>query len=189
MTETNSAIKIQDYVCISTSSLPENFDGVKYKAGENRTSIWTKYKIIEKYKTFDEYTSVCVDLETPFGSLIIYGTIIGVFANKQPRFDNDLEGNLKDFENIFFKKQVCIAGDLNVMFSGFAYPSHKARQKLNDAFKKHDLSNITAAIKNNVDHIILSNQFIKNKKTFVNSWNLDKELSDHIGHYLLITEN
>ncbi len=187
LTETNASIKLDNYFSISTDILPNNFDGINYKSGENRTTIFTKYNILTNHKTFNTYTSVCADTETPFGQLTVYATIIGVFANKQPRFDNDLNGQLQDFEKLFIDKQVCIIGDFNVMFSCFAYPSHKARNTLNETFGKYTLTNTTANLKENVDHIVLSNDFLKGKQFFLETWNEKKLLSDHIGHCLTIT--
>lgn len=181
LTETNSAIQLDNYICVATDTLPADFEGVKYKAGENRVSIWTKYKVTTRHKTFDNFTTVCTDLDTPFGSLTVYGTIIGVFANRQPRFDNDLNGQLEDFGKLFLGRQVCIAGDFNTTFLGHVYPSHKARQTLITAFSDLGLTNTTATVENNVDHIVLSSDFLKNKKPTVDKWNTDFKLSDHIG--------
>lgn len=188
LTETNSVIQLENYVCISTDLLPRDFDGIKYNVGENRVSILTKYKAATRHKTFDNFTTVCTDLKTPFGLLTVYGTIIGVFANRQPRFDNDLCGQLEDYEKIFQGRQVCIAGDFNVTFSGRAYPSHKARQILIETFKNFGLTNTTAAIADNIDHIVFSNDFLKSKQIDIETWNADKKLSDHIGHCLTLTE-
>lgn len=181
LTETNSNIQPENYTCLSTDKLPIYFDGISYNHGENRTSILSKYPIKTTHATYDSYTSVCADIVTPFGELTVYSTIIGVFANKQPRFDNDLYGQLADFDAIFPNKQICLIGDLNIMFSGFAYPSHRARNILNEAFQKFNLMNLTAEIANNVDHIILSTEYIKHKKVKIDIWNTDKTLSDHIG--------
>ena len=188
LTETNSVIQLENYVCISTDLLPKDLDGIKYKVGENRVSILTKYKAATRHKTFDNFTTVCTDIETPFGLLTVYGTIIGVFANRQPRFDNDLYGQLEDYEKIFQGRQVCIAGDFNVTFSGRAYPSHKARQTQIETFKNFGLTNTTAAIVDNIDHIVFSNDFLKSKQIDIETWNADKKLSDHIGHCLTLTE-
>jgi exonuclease III len=134
LTETNSIIQLDNCTCISTDLLPTDFDDIKYNVGENRVSILTKFKATTRHKTFDSYTTVCTDLETPFGVLTVYGSIIGVFANRQPRFNNDLNGQLADFEKIFPRRQVCFAGDLNVTFSGRPWPSNKASQTLVNAF-------------------------------------------------------
>jgi hypothetical protein len=147
----------------------------------------TKYKTTTQHKTFDSYTAVCADVETPYGLLTVYGSIIGVFANRQPRLDEDLNGHLADFEKIFPGRQVCMAGDLNVTFSGRPWPSNKARQTLSDAFKTHKLTNTTADIADTVDHIILSNDFLEDKHIEIETWNTDKKLSDHVGHMVTFT--
>lgn len=188
LTETNSIIKLENYTCISTDQLPINFDNIKYAAGENRVSILTKYKTTTRHKTFDSFTTVCTDIETPFGLLTVYGSIIGVFANWQPRFDNDLNGQLVDFGKIFPGRHVCFAGDLNITFSGRPWPSNKARQTLVEAFDKFGLTNTTANIADTVDHIVLSSDFLVNKHLEIETWNTDKKLSDHVGHLLTLKQ-
>ncbi|MFA9215256.1 MAG: endonuclease/exonuclease/phosphatase family protein [Candidatus Methylacidiphilales bacterium] len=188
LTETNSIIQLDKYHCISTDLLPTYFDNIKYNIGENRVSILTKYKTKTQHKTFDSYTAICTDIETPFGLLTVYGSIIGVFANRQPRFNNDMNGQLADFEKIFPSRLVCFAGDLNVTFSGRPWPSNKARQTLLEAFKTFGMTNTTANIADTVDHIVLSNELLENKHLVIETWNEDKKLSDHVGHSLTLTK-
>jgi hypothetical protein len=59
---------------------------------------------------------------------------------------------------------LCILGDLNVTFSGRPYPRHEARKKLDMAFEKLNLKNLTSEIENNVDHIVISKDIIKKQK-------------------------
>lgn len=49
--------------------------------------------------------------------LTVFSSIIGVFAKRQPRFDNDLKVQLANFEKTIPGKQVCFTGDLNITFS------------------------------------------------------------------------
>lgn len=188
LTETSSKIYLENYNCVSTEPLPNFFDNIRYENYENRVSIFTKYKLLTQFKTFDSFTTVCTDIETPFGILTVYGSIIGVFGKSQPRFDNDLYGQLNDFEKIFTGRQVCFAGDLNVTFSGQAWPSNKARQSLVQTFKNYNLTNTTANIDGTVDHIVLSDVFLGNKQLQIVTWNEDKKLSDHVGHLLTLTQ-
>ena len=189
LTETSSILNLgENYNCISTETLTENYDNVNYKVGEKRTTIWSKYNFINHFETFDNYTSICSEIETEFGILKVYGTIIGIFGGIGKRFESDLMGQLSDFENFEAEESNCIIGDLNVYFTGYAYPSHYARNILNKTFEKLKMENLTSEIAENVDHIIISKEFIKNKKTKIETWNLDKKLSDHIGICLTITE-
>ena len=125
-------------------------------------------------------------IETPNGLLNVYGTIIGVFGGIGKRFQSDLKNQLLDFENLSTENFFCIVGDLNVTFSGRVYPSHDARNRLNAIFEKLKLINLTSEMENNIDHIILSKDFIQNKKVTIETWNHDKILSDHIGICLTI---
>lgn len=187
LTETNSFIQPDHYNCISTDLLPADYDNINYHLGEIRVNILTKYKIATQHKTYDKYTSVCADIETPLGLLTVYGSIIGVFGNQQPRFDNDLYGQLADFEKIFPGRKVCFAGDLNITFSGYPWPSRKARQTLMEAFRKVGLINTTANIADTVDHIVLSKELLINKQVEIETWNEEKKLSDHVGHVVRLT--
>lgn len=185
LTETNSNITPKgNDTLVATNHLPHDFDGnlcIPYTSVENRTSIWTKYPVTKTYQTYDGFTSVCADISTPLGQLTVYATIIGVFNGLRPRFHHDLKGQLLDFGAIFPGKQVAIIGDYNISFTGRAYPSHAARQTLNQTFEKHNLTNLTGSIINAIDHIAISNDFIKNTSITLDIWNLDKEVSDHIG--------
>jgi endonuclease/exonuclease/phosphatase family metal-dependent hydrolase len=191
LTETNSSIKPKgNQNLVATNHQPHDFDGnlkVPYKPDENRTSIWTKYPVTNKYKTYDGFTSVCADIATPHGQLTVFATIIGVFNGLRPRFHHDLQGQLLDFDTIFPGKQVAVIGDYNITFTGRAYPSHATRQTLNQTFDKHNLTNLTGTILNAVDHIAISSDFIKNKTITLDTWNLDKKISDHIGFAATIT--
>lgn len=119
--------------------------------------------------------------------LTVYGSIIGVFGNRQPRFDSDLNGQLSDFEILFPNRQICFAGDLNTTFSGRPWPSKKAREILIDAFDRFELINTTADIVDTVDHIVLSDELLINKKLEIEIWNTKKKLSDHVGHMITLT--
>ena len=189
LTETNSSIVPQGkYQLASTEPLPKGFEGIDYKDGEIRTAIWTKYPIETRYPTFDVYTSICTDIETPFGLLTVYATIVGVLNGTNKRFKKDLAGQLHDFNNLFPGKQVCIVGDYNITFSGHPYPSLSARQTLNDVFQKFKMINLTSDIVDSVDHIAINSEFMWNKRVALEVWNEDKKLSDHIGVCATITE-
>ena len=180
LTETDSQINLgEKYSSISTQNLFNGYDGIAYKNTENRTTIWTKYKIEKQQKTYDNSTSVCAEINTPFGILNVYGTIIGVFGGKGERFQNDMKSQSLDFEKL--SGNICIAGDFNIALSGFAYPSHKARNELNEMFEKLNLKCLTSEIIDNVDHIVISKNYVENHKTSIEIWNEDKALSDHIG--------
>lgn len=182
LTETNTAINLgEDYSFVATKPLIRGYDGIDYKTGENRATIWSKYKINKQHETYDSFTSVCAEIETKNGPLNVYGTIIGVFGGRGERFKNDLEKQLIDFEKLYIDNPFCIAGDFNITFSGMTYPSHDARNKMSSIIEKLKLENLTSKIENNIDHILLSKDFLSSGKYKTKIWNEDKKLSDHMG--------
>jgi hypothetical protein len=54
-----------------------------------------------------------------------------------------LKAQINDFKKFDSKKSNYIVGDLNVYFSGYAYPSHRARNELNLTFEKLNMENLT----------------------------------------------
>lgn len=84
LTETDEPIMPNYNYSILTEPLDGN-GGILYKPTERRVSICTNYPCVHKYPTYDEKTSLCIELATPYGPLIVYGTIIGVFGNRHPR--------------------------------------------------------------------------------------------------------
>ena len=101
LTETNSKINPgYDYSFVSTDNLENDFEGIDYKPGENRTTNWTKYNIKRIIKTYDNYTSAYAEIQTSFGLLNVYGTIIGVFWGKDNRFKSDFEYQISDFKKL-----------------------------------------------------------------------------------------
>ncbi len=95
LTETDERIQLKNYPFqISTSVLPTK----DYASTERRVKIYSKFQIIGQVETFDNATSCCVELETAFGNLIVYGTIIGIFGNRNPNFKNDLLLQIADWE-------------------------------------------------------------------------------------------
>lgn len=182
LTETNNSIELEHYQCHKTKALATNVDGQTYRTGENRTSIYSKYPIISIYETYNCYTSVCADLQTPIGILTVYASIIGIVGNLQPYFNNDLTGQTNDYNAIFPNKEnICVIGDLNTTFTGRVFPSHHARNALNTAFENFNLVNITKDIDNNVDHIVLSKHLVSAVVKTPIIWNKEKKISDHIG--------
>lgn len=185
LTESNEAVFPGDeYNYFHTDILKDSL----YKEGERRTSIYYKYALMGTLPTFRSDTSICTKLKTPFGELAVYGTVIGIHGNRRKDFDADLVKQLEDFEKISANENICIGGDLNISFSDNYYFTTVGRPKLNDSFNKLKLTNLTAGIPQNIDHIIISDAFLKGKSVKLFEWNRDKKLSDHIGVCVTITE-
>lgn len=185
LTETSSLIDLgSSYNYFSTDFIEQDFERqnlIKYKNSERRASIYSKYPILKTYTTYDKFTSICLDIETPLGIITFYATIIGVFGGLNPRFTEDLNSQIQDFEKLLKGKNACIIGDYNITTSGRVYPRNAAQETLNLVLQNHQLINLTASIANNVDHISISQQLVQESQLTIETWNLDKKLSDHIG--------
>ncbi len=178
LTETDEEIELgEQYSTFHTSKPKENF----YRKEETRVTIFSKYLSVTQAETFRNDTSICNILKTPFGELAVYGTIIGNFGNRLPSFEEDMEKQISDFKKIAKSSNLCIAGDLNMSFSDNFYFTYEGRDKLNNTFNNLDLENLTAPIRNNIDHIVLSKNFLGQRQVIKEFWNDNYELSDHLG--------
>jgi endonuclease/exonuclease/phosphatase family metal-dependent hydrolase len=165
---------------ISTESLM-NVNTDNYKKTERRTAIFSKYPILKQIETFDKHTACCAELKTEFGNLVVYATIIGIYGNRNENFKTDLEKQILDFKKITSEKNICIVGDFNQTFSDNYYFTKFGRKTINENFKEFEIKNLTAELSENIDHISISENFIKKSELKIETWNLDKKLSDHIG--------
>jgi len=184
LTETTTSIELKgDYHFFCTSRYGENY----FRDDERRVAIYSKYPMIEQLKTFRGDTSLCIIVQTPLGDLSVYGTIVGVRGNRQNDFIEDLDQQILDYQTIAQKGALCIAGDLNMSFEDNYYFTNEGRHKMINVFKRLQLINLTEAIPQNIDHIVISQFFIGNRNISISTWNTDKTLSDHIGVCVEIT--
>lgn len=147
---------------------------------ENRVSVFSKFPIVKTFETYDDFTTCSAEIETPFGNLCVYGTIVGVLGNRNQNFIPDLKSQINDLQKLS-EKNICFLGDLNCSFSDNYYFTNEGRDLFNESFKNLKLRNITSEISENIDHIVISEGFIKDFKIIISEINRDKKLSDHIG--------
>lgn len=187
LTETNELLDLGNAYNCFYSTKPQ--DDNNYKEGETRIGIYSKYKSVGDIETFRSDTSICINFETPIGNIAVYGTVIGITGNRSKDFTDDLNAQLADFDRIGKQNNLCICGDLNMSFSDNYYFTNEGRDRLNEAFDKFELSNLTANISKNIDHIILPQKLISSKNVVNGTWNkpIDKKLSDHVGVYVIIS--
>ena len=184
LTETNSLIHPgEEYSPFATASLRPTEEPY-YKDGENRTTVWTKYPAKRYMETYDAFTSVCVSIKTTMGELNVYGTIIGIHGNRRGSFNADLDKQIVDWRRICGTGNICIAGDFNISFADNYYYTKLGRQKITDCFQDLKIDNLTRQIPENIDHIAISESFVKQHKPVPSFWNEDKKLSDHIGVFV-----
>jgi hypothetical protein len=184
LTETNSIIGFgTEYYSIKSKELPKIYDNQEYEKGENRVTIFSKYKFENIYETYDKFTSVCGKVKTEFGELNLYGSIIGSFGGKDIHFKNDLKNQQLDI--IKLNGNICYSGDFNISFSGFPYPDKQTINKVNEFFEENNLLNLTSKNENCAIHIIVNEDFIIDKKIETKMTIIERKISDH---NLVITE-
>lgn len=180
LTETNSVIDFGNkYFSISSKSLPDSFEGYAYKPGENRVTIFSKFPFKRQIATTDIYTSVCAETETPFEKLIIYGTIIGFLGGLLAPFESDLKKQSLELTKLAEQGNICLGGDLNISFSGRAYPSKTIINEVSEFFKNLAMTNLSGHFCNNAIHAIISKNFLGNKKVGKDILHFDKKITDH----------
>lgn len=72
LTETDDRVW-PDYPYCFHTLLPAELQPERYKPTEKRVSVFTRYPCIRQHTTYDPYTSICVELETEQGSLLVMG--------------------------------------------------------------------------------------------------------------------
>lgn len=182
LTETDTFIRPGYEYEYHTPFLAGSVAGDYYRPTENRVSIFSKYQAARQYPVTDANTSICVELATERGPLVVYGTIFGIHGNRRPSFRQDILQQMDDVRCLAEQGcAICLCGDFNCSFSDNYYFTNWARQTLLDAFEACDLELVTAGKPECIDHIALSRSFPRKCEAAVLEWNLDKTLSDHKG--------
>ena len=188
LTEYNKILELPNYKYqIETLKISEN--QYNYKETERRVSIFSKFPIKQVFKTYDEITSCCVEIETKFGNLIVYGTIVGIIGFIDKNFKADLMKQTEDIKSLSKLGNFCYVGDLKISFSDNYYFTHFGRKSFIECFESNSLNIVTENLKENIDHIVLSENFANNFKFEISEWNIDKNLSDHKGICLKLIQN
>ncbi len=131
-----------------------------YSDTENRVSIFTNYPCVRQYETFYKYTSIYAELKTEYGSLLVYGTIIGILGNRERSFQADLQKQIKDFAGLSVDNDLCICGDFNCSFADNYYYTKSGRDALQKAFSENKIRLLTGDIKECIDHIAISEKLL-----------------------------
>lgn len=181
LTETDTRISPEYKYCYSTPLLAE-IQPDYYGETENRVTIFSDYPCVRQYDTFDNRTAICVELDTPKGLLLVYGTIIGIFGNREKSFMPDLEKQMEDIRRLTAEsQQICVLGDYNLTFCDNYYYTKAGRDVVNDTFKECGLKLVTRDRAECIDHIAISESFTAGSTITVDEWNYDKTLYDHKG--------
>ena len=179
LTETNSSINFPGYFCHKSNELPEIHENQRYRAGENRITIFSKFQIEKVIPTYDSYTAICCQINSEIGELFLYGSIIGSFGGKDDFFKNDLRNQKIEIETLAKNKNLIYSGDFNISFSGFPYPSRNVIYEMNDFFNSNSLKNITSGNENSAIHIVASKEILNNTKVRQEMIGIEAQISDH----------
>lgn len=201
LTETNAVINLQsDYESVASSALEY------HRPGENLTTIWSRWKVLRSIPTFDPTCAVCAEVDSPFGAMIIYGTVIP-YANDKgssgtaklwQEHRQSIQQHREDWLRI--QKQypnhlMCIAGDFNQSRDGSGfYEDKKSVEMLSEALQELSMVCVTEEnlqakgfSQSTVDHIYLSECLIR-YKVEVGAWERttpeNGKMSDHNGVFV-----
>ena len=186
LTETDERIKPSNYRFEITTKSLAGINSGYYRNTERRVKIFSKYEVVKEYETYDKYTSCCAELKTENGNLLVYGTIIGIYGNRNENFKEDLPKQIDDFKNLSKNQNLCVIGDYNISFSDNYYFTNMGRGELNKCFAENGIENLTQNLSQTIDHIAISQKFIANTKIITNEWGIEKKLSDHKGISLFL---
>ncbi len=178
LTETDERICLGYPHCHSTKPLHNPM----YRPTERRVSISSRYPIACEHPTYDSNTAICVEVITPHGHLLVYGTIMGIYGNRHSSFQEDVARQLKDLERLSrLGIPLCICGDFNCSFSDNYYFTKWGRTAMTQSLAQYDLALLTGDRPQCIDHIAVSQDFLGDADCVVQEWNCDKNLSDHKG--------
>ena len=127
------------------------------------------------------YTCVCVELLTDRGNLLVYGTIMGIFGNREASFNQDLEIQMNDIRRLSMESHsLCVTGDFNLSFGDNYYYTKFGRNLVQQTFRNCEIEILTQDVPECIDHIAVSKRFAGERAAVV-EWNKDKSRSDHKG--------
>jgi hypothetical protein len=200
LTETNSAIDLSDRGYKAIASPPiENY----HKKGENLATIWTRLPIARQIETFDSTAAVCGEVESPFGPILVYGTVIPYADDKgedgnSKRWEEHRKSLLlhhQDWLRIrreYLDRLFCIAGDINLSLDGSGwYENARSIEILNNALEDLEMVCVTkdnyqktkGLSRSTIDHIFLPKSL--SDRAMVEVWEgtdpRGEKMSDHNG--------
>lgn len=181
LTETDQRLCPNFKYCYETPLLAATYQDF-YAPTENRVSIYTNYPCVRQHETYDAATTLCVELETDRGNLLVYGTIIGIYGNRHPTFKEDLRRQADDISRLSrLGDGFCICGDFNCSFADNYYFTKLGRSVLLETCAQNGIRLLTESVPECIDHIAVTAEIVGNSTIHIEEWNLDKSLSDHKG--------
>lgn len=94
-------------------------------------------------------------------------------------FEKDLLFQKTEIERLSKSGKLIYAGDFNVFFSGYPYPSKKVIIEMNDFFNLNSLAITTSENNDSAIHIVVSNEILNGKAAKQDMIAIDRKISDH----------
>jgi len=180
LTETDTRL-LPDYPYYYHTPMLREIRPDYYRETENRVSVFSKFRCVKQYDTYDPYTAICVELETDQGNLLVYGTIMGIFGNREASFKTDLTKQMEDIRRLSEQgHSICVIGDYNLSFCDNYYYTQFGRNTVNQTFDDCQIDILTRDVTWCIDHIAVTKSFAGSVDS-IEEWNLGKTLSDHKG--------
>lgn len=181
------------------------------RAGARWTTIWSRFPITKKPKVDDPNRTVAALVDSPAGSLLIYGTVIPWHSDPGPK--KDARGWAEHHRIVPLQGRewarltaahpgasLCVAGDLNMNLGGpHYYGTAKGREMLRDGMKSANLVCVTETgcipkgllAHGPIDHVCLSEP-LAGRARVDRAWEgrdgVGSRLSDHSGLVVSIAE-
>jgi hypothetical protein len=203
-TETSSVIALDRYSCAASDKAY-----VGHKDEECAATIWSRFPIVQPLPTRDSTSSVCAEVESPIGPIIVYGTII-TYANDRAhgtarRWEEHRKAitrqaaDWSELRERFPSHHFVLAGDFNQSRDGSGwYEEPVAVHILTEALRRTELTCATETdfrrcgllkSRASVDHIRLSKN-LNSSVGVVGVWEGTSAhgvtMSDHNGVYIYI---
>ncbi len=210
LTETHDGISPgSNYHAVSTPTIPD--PPIFHAAGEHKTTIWSRWPIVETWDTATPHRAACAVIETPLGGLVVYGTVIPYHGARWPygtprNWDAHyaaIATQGADWSRVqrdYPYHGLCVAGDVNQRRTGrLWYGSKWGRALLDLALGENNLVGVTqdnysmaqklppeklALLAECIDHIFLSRRWadrVQHLGIWPKKTAAGEYLSDHSG--------
>lgn len=154
LTETSKSVDLREFYPfqISTKSYERTPD-------EQWVTIWSKWEILKQIETFDNFRTVSGTIKSPFGDIIVFGTIIpyhqaGVsgirYGNLNYKIweyhEKDLYAQSENWKKLIENEKLplFVIGDFNqTRFNNQGYGTVRVREILTNLLKEIDLECVT----------------------------------------------
>lgn len=191
LTETHDEVVLgADFHAVRSEPADISVAPKQLREGSRWTTIWTRFPLLEELPVSDPQRSAAALLGTPFGLLVVYGTVLPWPASK-PSFREAVAAQGADWAELrkaHPDAAFCIAGDLNAdMIEGKGFPGKIGIVALREAMAACGVYCSTLPAPNGpprIDHVLLCREWHNKSRvvgTLAGKAPDGVQLSDHDG--------